>query len=454
MAHCDESIELISAALDGALSPEEQTRLDRHLAQCPDCKALYEDLTQIHQSLLDLPLVKVPHGLTDRIMDAVAAEARKDKVVPLPQPRKATFPWQRWAAMAAAVAVVILGARIMERPKLADESIIAPAQALPSAEPGLRTYSDRSIVPESDVSDVDSVETVGDSASVQARNTEIAPVSPQPTVESIPNQPRLTPAPSAAPPSPVPSVVPEDAPVPSNGISPRMAIGQKTSPVPADTSEPDNGENTGDTQSGEQVSPSTFALQSPSSLESPLLPDPVEETVVPNNMLLTSAGNGPVSVDDDPEETLPLTPKEAMALAAELCPALENATLVDSEERLALETPLTPVGGDSAPHVQQVSTRLEYLGQTPNGNYHEFWLYSFLSDEPETGLAHSSTLNFYAVPMGGGEILVQRMEMPDDSEESLTAYEAGIQTYLETTGYLDPSETGEGSPPPSELPQP
>ena len=47
MTHCDEYVELISAALDGALSPHEQARLEAHLAQCPDCRTLFYDLESL-----------------------------------------------------------------------------------------------------------------------------------------------------------------------------------------------------------------------------------------------------------------------------------------------------------------------------------------------------------------------------------------------------------------------
>ena len=35
MAHCNDYIDLISAGLDGALTPQEAARLEAHLAVCP-----------------------------------------------------------------------------------------------------------------------------------------------------------------------------------------------------------------------------------------------------------------------------------------------------------------------------------------------------------------------------------------------------------------------------------
>ena len=131
MSYCDEYAELISAALDGALSPHEQARLEAHLIQCPDCKSLYDDLGRVHQAFLDLPPVEVPDGLSARILEVVAAEAAQPKVIPL-SPKRAAFHWQRWAATAAAVALVILGARTMQPGTSAPESLIVPAQDLPT----------------------------------------------------------------------------------------------------------------------------------------------------------------------------------------------------------------------------------------------------------------------------------------------------------------------------------
>lgn len=108
MAHCDEYLERISAAVDGALSPAEQEKLNAHLATCAECQRLYDDLLSLHAALADLPPVEVPTGLKDRVMDAVAAEAEHAKVLPF-VPKKTSRHWQRWLASAAVLAVVIMG---------------------------------------------------------------------------------------------------------------------------------------------------------------------------------------------------------------------------------------------------------------------------------------------------------------------------------------------------------
>lgn len=106
MENCNEYLELISAAIDGVLTTEETARLEEHLNACPACKALYDDLNHIHQTLRELPPVEVPAGLTDRILEAVEA----DNITSLPKPKKSAFRWKRGLAAAAVFALILLGA--------------------------------------------------------------------------------------------------------------------------------------------------------------------------------------------------------------------------------------------------------------------------------------------------------------------------------------------------------
>lgn len=123
MSDCDKYLDLISAALDGALSPGEARELEDHLSQCPQCRALAMDLREIHAALSALPEEQPPAGLTDRIMDALP----KDNIVPLPAKR--AFQWKRWAASAAALALVLLGAWGMGRGAVTEDQM-SPQAAL------------------------------------------------------------------------------------------------------------------------------------------------------------------------------------------------------------------------------------------------------------------------------------------------------------------------------------
>ena len=103
-----EYLDLISAAVDGSLTPGERAGLEAHLAQCPDCRQLYEDFSALHAALGDLPAPdRVPEDLTKRIMEQVEG----DNVIPFAPKKPAA--WTRWGASAAAIALVVAGGRLV-----------------------------------------------------------------------------------------------------------------------------------------------------------------------------------------------------------------------------------------------------------------------------------------------------------------------------------------------------
>lgn len=107
MTDCDSALELISAGLDGALTPEENDWLEKHLEHCPACRALDADLASLHQ-LLPTLAPEPPAELKERIMDAVRAE----KTVPFSAPgQKKPRRWKAWVSVAAVAALVFLGGR-------------------------------------------------------------------------------------------------------------------------------------------------------------------------------------------------------------------------------------------------------------------------------------------------------------------------------------------------------
>ena len=65
--NCDQALEAISAALDGELSAKERTLLDAHLADCPTCAALFDELAGQSRLLRQLDC-QVPEDLTARIL--------------------------------------------------------------------------------------------------------------------------------------------------------------------------------------------------------------------------------------------------------------------------------------------------------------------------------------------------------------------------------------------------
>lgn len=112
MRSCDETLELISAALDGALTEEEQAALEQHLASCPACSALFAELDGLHAAAAQLEEIPAPADFTDQVMARIAADPVQEtsaNVVPFPAKKRSRTPWKGWAATAAVVAVVVLG---------------------------------------------------------------------------------------------------------------------------------------------------------------------------------------------------------------------------------------------------------------------------------------------------------------------------------------------------------
>lgn len=102
--NCDQALEQISAALDAELAGGDLADLEAHLASCPACRALYEELRGIQDELLE-SVEDPPEDFHNRLMAAVAAEP-----VPvagsLPAVKKSRR--RAWAGIAAAAAVAAL----------------------------------------------------------------------------------------------------------------------------------------------------------------------------------------------------------------------------------------------------------------------------------------------------------------------------------------------------------
>lgn len=66
MTSCEQYWELISAGLDDALSQEEKHRLECHLNQCPECRAMWEQFRVVESDLAKLQAPKT--DFTDRVI--------------------------------------------------------------------------------------------------------------------------------------------------------------------------------------------------------------------------------------------------------------------------------------------------------------------------------------------------------------------------------------------------
>lgn len=92
---CDRYLELMSAALDGELSAGERRELDSHLAVCPACAALFEQLSGQSAALRELDC-EPPAGLTGRVMANLPEQKKPGK----------SIHWKRWGSLAACLILV------------------------------------------------------------------------------------------------------------------------------------------------------------------------------------------------------------------------------------------------------------------------------------------------------------------------------------------------------------
>lgn len=101
--HCEDALERMSAALDGELSVPERVELDSHLAACPDCAALFAELTGQSAILRRLDC-EVPAGLSRRILIGLPEQQRKRSPIIL---------FRRLGTLAACLALVVMGGAAM-----------------------------------------------------------------------------------------------------------------------------------------------------------------------------------------------------------------------------------------------------------------------------------------------------------------------------------------------------
>lgn len=101
---CDKYLELMSAALDGELSAEERRELDSHLAVCPDCAQLYQNLSGQTAVMRELDC-EVPADLKERIMSNLPKQEQ-------PAKQGKVSHWKRWAPVAAAACLALVVALV------------------------------------------------------------------------------------------------------------------------------------------------------------------------------------------------------------------------------------------------------------------------------------------------------------------------------------------------------
>lgn len=131
MRDCMDYIELIRARLDGGLTAGQEAELNEHLAACPVCRALAEDMAALHEEMPKLA-VEPPADLVENVMARIRAEAPQP--IPFPAEQAKRTPdrkWRAWGATAAVLAVVLLGAAALRMGGLDRSAGGAPAGEAP-----------------------------------------------------------------------------------------------------------------------------------------------------------------------------------------------------------------------------------------------------------------------------------------------------------------------------------
>ena len=106
--NCERCLEQLSARLDGELPAGEAAELEAHLAQCSSCRALAQQLEQLHGDFPALAELEAPAGFAPGVMDRVRTERPAGRVTPLF--RRPQFKALAGLAACAALCVGLYGA--------------------------------------------------------------------------------------------------------------------------------------------------------------------------------------------------------------------------------------------------------------------------------------------------------------------------------------------------------
>lgn len=121
---CENIRDLMSAYIDNEINEVDKAKLEKHIAQCPQCKEEYELLKDLVLECSDIDEVELPEDfreeLHSKLLEAKAAKPSKLAVF-MKKNR-----WMSVAGTAAAVLVVALALNNISAPKTADQAALEP----------------------------------------------------------------------------------------------------------------------------------------------------------------------------------------------------------------------------------------------------------------------------------------------------------------------------------------
>ena len=113
MTTCREIEARLSRCLDGELSPEERADVETHLDGCAACRGVMRDLERVRRAAGALGPVAPPDHLWLEVAGQLRPAGLRRRVRQVvSDPRVA---WRQWAALAAMLVVVTIGAYVVER---------------------------------------------------------------------------------------------------------------------------------------------------------------------------------------------------------------------------------------------------------------------------------------------------------------------------------------------------
>jgi len=118
---CERYHELLSARLDRELTEDEAEELELHLAGCPQCRIVGEQMEEAREVFADLEDTPAPEGFARGVMERIQAEEARPKVIPLFQ--RPQFKALAGLAACLALAVGLYGAAHLKHDNAACDGV-------------------------------------------------------------------------------------------------------------------------------------------------------------------------------------------------------------------------------------------------------------------------------------------------------------------------------------------
>ena len=121
---CEKYQELISALIDDEIGKDERLALDRHMAECHDCRREYERLLDMSVKLRDNRLAQMPDDVEAKIRESIRQPAAQE--TPAMHIWRGTYRIPRPVAWVAAAALMILALNAFIPGKQPEKRLVIP----------------------------------------------------------------------------------------------------------------------------------------------------------------------------------------------------------------------------------------------------------------------------------------------------------------------------------------